>query len=191
MNISAPHKTLAVTYRPLAEIKAAARNARTHSPEQVQQLVRSIREFGWTNPVLVDETCTLIAGHGRLEAAKAVGLPEVPAITLAGLSAAQKRALAIADNKLALNAGWDDATLRLELGDLGLEGFDVSLIGFGADELEDLLGDDDGAPTGPEPAGSGYSEQYGVIVICKNEAQQQEIYERLHGEGLEVKVVAT
>ena len=117
----------------------AERNARTHSQEQIKQLVASIQAFGWTNPILIDEDHAIIAGHGRLEAARLAGLTEVPTITLTGLSAAQKRALAIADNKLALNAGWDDELLRLELGELGLEGFDLSLTGFSDDEWTDLL----------------------------------------------------
>ena len=121
---------LAVSYLPLTMLAPAERNARTHSQEQIAQLVASISAFGWTNPILIDEDRGIIAGHGRLEAAKAAGLSEVPTIALTGLSAAQKRALAIADNKLALNAGWDDELLRLELGELGLEGFDLSLIGF-------------------------------------------------------------
>ena len=86
----------------------AERNARTHSQEQIKQLVASIQAFGWTNPILIDEDHAIIAGHGRLEAARLAGLSDVPTITLTGLSAAQKRALAIADNKLALNAGWDE-----------------------------------------------------------------------------------
>jgi hypothetical protein len=126
------------------------RNARTHSPEQIAQLVASIGAFGWTNPILIDEDRAIIAGHGRLEAARAAGLADVPTITLTGLSAAQKRALAIADNKLALNAGWDDELLRLELGELGLEGFDLSLIGFSDLELKDILTDPAEGLTDPD-----------------------------------------
>jgi DNA modification methylase len=141
---------LAVSYLPVAELVPAERNARTHSPEQIQQIARSIGAFGWTNPILVDEARAIIAGHGRLEAARVAGLAEVPTITLAGLSAAQKRALAIADNKLALNAGWDDELLRLELGELGLEGFDLGLIGFSDLELKDILADRTDGLTDPD-----------------------------------------
>jgi DNA modification methylase len=141
---------LEVSYLPVAELVPAERNARTHSPEQIQQIARSIGAFGWTNPILIDEGRAIIAGHGRLEAARAAGLAEVPTITLAGLSAAQKRALAIADNKLALNAGWDDELLRLELGDLGLEGFDLGLIGFSDLELKDILADRTDGLTDPD-----------------------------------------
>jgi ParB-like chromosome segregation protein Spo0J len=133
---------LQVAYLPLTEIAPSERNARTHSKEQIAQLVASISEFGWTNPILIDEDRAIIAGHGRLEAARAAGLPDVPTITLTGLSAAQKRALAIADNKLALNAGWDDEMLRVELSDLGVEGFDLGLIGFSKMELDQILAPD-------------------------------------------------
>ena len=109
---------------------------------EIAQLVASIGAFGWTNPILIDEDRAIIAGHGRLEAAKAAGLADVPTIMLTGLSGAQKRALAIADNKLALNAGWDDDLLRMELGELGLEGFDLSLIGFSKMELDQILAPD-------------------------------------------------
>jgi len=141
---------LEVSYLRLEDIAPATRNARTHSSEQIAQLVASISAFGWTNPILIDEDRAIIAGHGRLEAAKAAGLADVPTITLAGLSAAQKRALAIADNKLALNAGWDDELLRLELGELGLEGFDLSLIGFSDLELKDILADRTEGLTDPD-----------------------------------------
>lgn len=98
---------LSIRHVPIGNLLASPRNARTHSAAQVEQLARSITEFGWTNPILVDENRTIIAGHGRLQAAKRLGMAECPTITLAGLSDAQKRALTIADNKLALNAGWD------------------------------------------------------------------------------------
>src|SRR4249920_2762577 len=114
----------------LAEIVPYSRNSRTHSTTQINQIALSIQEFGFTNPVLIDENNVLIAGHGRLEAALFLKLPQIPAITLAGLSDAQRQALRIADNKLALNAGWDDALLRSELMDLRAAGFDLALTGF-------------------------------------------------------------
>ena len=126
---------------PLDRLVPYERNARTHSPEQVAQIVASIQEFGFTNPLLVDGADGILAGHGRLEAAKDMGLAEVPVIVLDHLSAEQRRAYILADNKLALNAGWDEKLLRLELGDLQLAEFDLSLIGFSDDELADLLPD--------------------------------------------------
>lgn len=125
---------LAIDYRPLASLIPFAKNARTHSDAQVAQIAASIREFGWTNPILVDTEDGIIAGHGRLLAARKLGMDAVPVIELAGLSEAQKRALVIADNKLALNAGWDEELLGLELADLVALGFDLALTGF--DELE-------------------------------------------------------
>lgn len=121
-----------------------ARNSRTHSDEQVAQIAASIREFGFTNPVLVDEASGIIAGHGRVLAARKLGLETVPAIRITYMTDAQKRAYVIADNKLALNAGWDDELLALELGELKDLGFDLDLTGFTSDEIAALtLGDDD------------------------------------------------
>lgn len=135
---------------PIQDLIVYARNARTHSDAQVQQLAASIREFGFTNPILIDDAQNIIAGHGRVMAARLLGLTEVPAIVLVGLTAAQKCALVIADNKLALNAGWDGALLRLELQDLSGAMFDLSLTGFSEDELMGLLGAPE-APKVPEP----------------------------------------
>src|SRR5437764_4552007 len=109
---------LAISYRALESLIPYARNARTHSDEQIAQIAASIREFGFTNPILVDGDNGIIAGHGRLLAARKLGMTAVPLIELAGMSEAQKRAYIIADNKLALNAGWDTDTLAIEFGDL-------------------------------------------------------------------------
>lgn len=125
----------AVQRRPIADLIPNARNARTHSDGQVAQLAGSIREWGWTIPVLVDEAGTLIAGHGRVLAAHQLGLTEVPTMVAAGWSEAKKRAYMLADNKLAENAGWDDELLRSELGELLAAGFTGDLLGFDADEL--------------------------------------------------------
>ncbi len=115
------------------------RNARTHSPEQIAQIAASIREFGWTNPILVDGHNGVIAGHGRLLAARQLGFDEVPVIELAHLNDTQRRAYVLADNRLAENAGWDAELLRLELGDLQLMDIDLGLMGFGDAELQELL----------------------------------------------------
>lgn len=116
-----------------------ARNARTHSDEQVAQIAGSIREFGFTNPVLIDKEGTIVAGHGRVMAARKLGLETVPCIRLGHLTPAQVRAYVIADNKLALNAGWDDEMLRSELDALKTEGFEMGLTGFSDEELATLL----------------------------------------------------
>ena len=111
-----------------------ARNSRTHSDAQVAQIAASIREFGFTNPVLVDKDGGIIAGHGRVMAARKLGLKDVPCIALGHLTDAQKRAYVIADNKLALNAGWDEELLAVEFSDLLSEGFDLELTGFAPGE---------------------------------------------------------
>lgn len=116
-----------------------AKNSRTHSDAQVAQIAASIREFGWTNPILVDGDRGIIAGHGRLLAARKLGQTEVPVIELSHMTEAQKRAYVIADNQLAMNSGWDTAMLTLELGELKDAGFDLDLIGFDAKDLDKLL----------------------------------------------------
>ncbi|MEI8396851.1 MAG: site-specific DNA-methyltransferase [Rhodospirillaceae bacterium] len=139
---------LQIETRPLDRLIPYARNARTHSDEQVAQIAGSLAEFGFNNPCLVDEQGVLIAGHGRVLAARRLGLETVPVIVLAHLSEAQKKAFRIADNKLALNAGWNDELLRLEIEELQVLDFDLGLTGFGGEELETLLGatgEDDGA----------------------------------------------
>jgi DNA modification methylase len=129
----------------------SARNARTHTDAQVAQIAAAIREWGWTVPVLVDEDGNLIAGHGRVLAARLLGLAEVPVVVARGWSEQKKRAYMLADNKLALNAGWDEALLRLELADLREMGADLNLIGFEAGELAALFADKHGL-TDPDEA---------------------------------------
>ena len=116
-----------------------ARNSRTHSETQVAQIAGSIREFGFTNPVLIDAKNGIIAGHGRVMAAQKLGLKDVPCIRLDHLTETQRKAYIIADNKLALNSGWDEEMLGLELADLREMDFDLGLIGFDADEIEKAL----------------------------------------------------
>jgi DNA modification methylase len=125
--------------RPIADLTPYARNSRTHSEAQVAQIAASITEFGFTNPVLVDAEGGIIAGHGRVLAAQSLGLETVPVLVLDHLSEAQRRAYVIADNKLALNAGWDDDALRAEIEELARGGYGLDLIGFDTDELEALL----------------------------------------------------
>ena len=135
---------------PIERLIPYARNSRTHSDAQIAQVAASIREFGFTNPVLIDGADGIIAGHGRVMAARKLGLAEVPCIRLAHLSETQKRAYIIADNKLALNAGWDEEMLALELAELREVDFDLGLLGFDEEELGDLLDEPE-----PEAAGSG------------------------------------
>jgi len=163
---------LKVTYCDPTDIIPYAMNSRTHSDEQVAQVAASIKEFGFTNPILVDESNVIIAGHGRLMAAKKIGLDQVPTITLEGLTEAQRKAYVIADNKLALNAGWDDQALQTELERLQELEFDLALTGFDPDELAKLLEpeqiegltDEDEVPEVPDDPVS----KEGDIWVCGN-----------------------
>ena len=153
---SVPWPGAKVEIWPIERLTANPRNARIHGPEQIEQIRASLREFGWTMPVLVRENGMLIAGHGRLEAARLEGIIEVPTIVARGWTEAQCQAYAIADNKLTDSSHWDEELLRLELGDLQAAGFDLALTGFDHDELDRLLvidrdmgGDPDNAPEPP------------------------------------------
>lgn len=128
---------------PIDRLVPYAKNARTHSPEQVAQIAASIVEFGFVNPILVDSMDGIIAGHGRLLAARKLGLPEVPVVVLGHLSEIQRRAYIIADNQLALNAGWNDELLRVALESLDADGFNLSLVGFSDAELVAILATDE------------------------------------------------
>jgi DNA modification methylase len=135
---------------PIEKLTPYARNSRTHSDEQVAQIAASIREFGWTTPILIDEDGGVICGHGRLMAARKLGQTEVDVIVARGWPEAKKRAYVIADNKLALNAGWDLEMLAVELGDLQGFGFDLLLTGFSDDELSKLLAEKTEGNTDPD-----------------------------------------
>jgi ParB-like chromosome segregation protein Spo0J len=129
----------AIEHWPLDRLVPYNRNARTHSPEQVAQIAASIREFGFTNPILVASNDGILAGHGRLAAAKDLGLQEVPVVVLDHLTPKQRRAYVLADNKLALNAGWDDALLTEEIAALQLEDFDLSILGWSDSDIAGFL----------------------------------------------------
>jgi DNA modification methylase len=149
-----------ITQKLVTELIPYVKNSRTHSDEQVAQIAASIKEFGWTNPILVDGSNGIIAGHGRLMAARKLGFKEVPTIELADLTETQKKAYIIADNRLALNAGWDNEMLTIELNDLLADGFALEILGFdikelGAllepEEVEGLTGEDEAPPLPEEP----------------------------------------
>ena len=128
-----------IIYKKINELKPYENNSRTHDESQIKQICESIKEYGWTNPVLIDEKGMIIAGHGRVLGAQKLGIKEVPCIVLSGLTEAQKKAYVIADNKMALNAGWDFNLLSLELENLKELDFDLELTGFSADEIDGLL----------------------------------------------------
>lgn len=147
-----------VKYRKVEDLIPYVNNSRKHSDEQVAQIASSIKEFGWTNPILIDGTNSIIAGHGRLMAARKLKMEEVPTIELSHLTDTQRKALVIADNKLALNADWDTTLLTIELDELLKDGFALDILGFNADELTALLEpeqvdgltDEDAVPEVPE-----------------------------------------
>ncbi len=145
---------------PTAKLLAYARNARTHSDDQVAQIAASIAEFGFTNPILAGSDGVIVAGHGRLAAAHKLGLEVVPVVVLDHLSPTQRRALVIADNRIAENAGWDDAMLRIEIAALQDDDFDVSLTGFDADALAELM-------AGDEPDGEGETDDDAVPELSE------------------------
>src|SRR5258708_15019394 len=139
-SIAAPSR-LAITYRRVGDLTPDPGNARTHPKRQIDQLKASIEAFGFTNPILADPEGHIIAGHGRLQAARAIGFTEVPTIILSGVSETQKRAPRIADNKIALNAGWDLEILQLELGELASIDVDIdpTLTGFSTGEIDVIV----------------------------------------------------
>ncbi|WP_047840190.1 MULTISPECIES: DNA methyltransferase [unclassified Cupriavidus] len=145
---------------PTAKLLPYARNARTHSDDQVAQIAASIAEFGFTNPILAGSDGVIVAGHGRLAAAQKLGLEVVPVVVLDHLSPTQRRALVIADNRIAENAGWDDAMLRIEIAALQDDDFDLSLTGFDADALAELM-------AGEEPDGEGETDDDAVPEMCE------------------------
>lgn len=132
-----------IVYKKINELKPYENNSRTHDESQIKQICESIKEYGWTNPVLIDEKGMIIAGHGRVEAGKKLDIKEVPCIVLSGLTEAQKKAYVIADNKMALNAGWNEELLKTELENLKELDFDLELTGFNIDELDELFKQDE------------------------------------------------
>lgn len=180
-----------VERRAVASLVPYARNARTHSPDQVDQIAASIREFGWTIPVLVDEEGTLIAGHGRVMAAKKLGISEVPVMVAEGWSEAQRKAYVLADNKLALNAGWDNELLRVELEGLKELDFDISLTGFSGDELVSILADKTDGLTDPDQTPEPPVEPVSVLgdvwllgnhrIVCGSSTEVESVDKALNG----------
>jgi DNA modification methylase len=185
---------LRVEHLPLGQLNPYANNARTHSEEQLEQIAASIAEFGFVNPILIGEGNEIIAGHGRLMAAKMLELESVPVIRLAHLSSTQRKALVIADNKIAENAGWDGELLRMELQSLQSEMFDLDILGFSDEDLEALLeeesddeqGDADAAPEVPVNPVSVLGDVWlcGEHRVICGDATILETYEKLMGDDL-------
>ena len=160
-------------------------NSRTHSDEQVMQVASSIKEFGFTNPILIDDDGGIIAGHGRLMAAKKLDIDEVPCIRLGYLSEAQRKAYVIADNKLALNSGWDNDLLKIELMQLDSIDFDLNLTGFDLSELANIF---DPVTEEIELKEQAYSETFNIIIECDDEQNQESIYNELQEKGYKCQV---
>ena len=158
-------RNLLVQVWPIARLVPYARNSRTHTDEQVAQVAASIVEFGWANPILVGPDGVIIAGHARLAAARKLKMAEVPVIVLDHLTPTQRRALILADNRLALSAGWDEEMLRVELESLEEDGFDLDLVGFTEDEIEELLRDPEETREGLTDEDAVPEEQEKVITV--------------------------
>lgn len=178
---------LQVCYRKVAELIPYAANSRTHSDAQVAQIAASIKQFKFTNPILIDGDNSIIAGHGRLLAARKLGMDEVPTIVLDHLSKAQQRALVIADNQLALNAGWDMDMLKAEIEDLMLDDFNISILGFD-DKFLDALNAEAFEETriGEEQDVQAVFE---IAVTCADEDEQEKVYQILTEQGLKCRVL--
>ena len=176
---------LAIKYKPIGDLVPYARNSRTHSESQVAQIAASIKEFGWTNPVLLDGENGIIAGHGRVMAAQKLGEKQVPTIELGHLDEHQKRAYIIADNKLALNAGWDDEMLSLEISDLKDAGYDLRFTGFTQDEINQLgdkpkegLTDEDAIPEIKDEPKTKHGNIYQLgdhILMCGDSTNEKDV----------------
>jgi ParB-like chromosome segregation protein Spo0J len=169
----------------LEKLKPFARNSRTHSPDQVGAIAKSIQRFGFTNPILAADDGTIIAGHGRALAAKSLGLETVPVIIASDWSENERRAYVIADNKLALDAGWDEDVLKLELGELAEAGFDLDFTGFKEDDLNSLFGEADlNEPTPPD-----VKPVFQVLIDCGTEAEQLELIEEMQARGVDCRAL--
>lgn len=164
-----------------------ARNSRTHSDDQVAQIAASIKEFGWTNPILVDGEAGIIAGHGRLAAARKLGLKKIPVIELSHLTTTQKKALIIADNKLALNAGWDSDMLALEFEELNIEGFDLDLLGFDETEINKLNENENYDDEIKEVKDDGNRNL--LLIETISEIELQKLFNELNERGFQCKIM--
>jgi len=176
-----------IEHWPIDKLIPYARNARTHSPAQIDQIAASIAEFGFTNPILVGSDGVIVAGHGRLEAARKLGMKTVPVIVLDHLTPTQRRALVIADNRIAENAGWDVEMLSLELAELQELDYDLELTGFSNEELNRLLSVESDEPK--SYADQEVKDQFLVLVECKDEIEQSELIEHLINEGYQCRAL--
>lgn len=174
----------------ISELIPYDRNARLHSETQIQQIVASLREYGWTNPVLIDENKRILAGHGRVEAAKRMNMTHAPCIVLSGLTDAQKRAYVIADNKLALNAGWDEGILKMELMSLEMDGLDFRLTGFEQFEMNNLVNPNESQADsrwGGMPDYNSKNESFRTILVHFRDQASMDKFAEIIGQKLTAK----
>ena len=164
--------------------KPFERNARTHSPAQITHLAKLITEYGWTMPVLCDDKDNVLAGHGRLLAARELGLPDVPVMVARGWSASQKKAYRLADNQSALLSAWDAELLRSEIGDLRAQGVNMELAGFTPDSLRGIF-----PRSADERRAVEGDPHFEIVVTCENETQQRELLEQFNSEGLKCRAL--
>lgn len=188
---------LIIVCTPVGSLKPNKRNARTHSKKQIRQIANSIKQFGFVTPIVADENGVVLLGHGRLQAALMLGLTEVPVITVCGLSDAQKRALMLADNKIASNAGWDREKLAIEIPELTalleIEGLDIGLTGFEVPEIDQLATDfddkNDPSDIFAEPSGAPVSQPGDLWILdqhrsmCGNSRDEHEVDRLMGGEA--------
>lgn len=175
---------LKVEYKKASDLIPYVNNTRTHDEKQVNQIASSIKEWGFTNPILVDEQNGIIAGHGRLMAAQKLKIENVPTITLKDLTEAQKKAYIIADNKLALNAGWNNELLMLEIENLKELDFNIELLGFSEEELKF----EEEKKEEKELVEEEYKETFQILIECENEEEQEKIYNKLTEEGIKCRI---
>lgn len=180
---------LSIEYRAVDDLIEYARNSRTHSEEQIAQIVRSIKRYGWTNPVLIDEQGTIIAGHGRVMAARRLEIEEVPTITLRGLNEQQRREYVIADNRIPLNAGWNEAMLSQEIRELAEQaGADLMALGFSSKELNKLCADEGQLDASTTHVVGG--DRHLLMIEFATEKEAQTAFDELQARGFAVSVMS-
>jgi ParB-like chromosome segregation protein Spo0J len=182
----APYHAENFELKKLDELKPNKRNSRKHPQKQIDQLCASILEFGFTIPILIDEECTVLAGHARLEAAKKIGLDVVPTITAAGWSEAQKKAYLIADNKLAENSEWDFVILTAQLEELETEDFNFDFLGF-SQQLDKEAKDENVSEGLIEKA---FNDDFNILITFKEEEECRALFEELKERGMSCKIIA-
>jgi ParB-like chromosome segregation protein Spo0J len=176
-----------IEYLKPSDLKRYARNPRLHNAKQIREIAKSIERYGFNAPILIDDDRNILAGHGRLAAAKHLKLAEVPCANIGTFTEAEKRAYTIGDNKIALNGEWDEATLAAELQELLDAGADPTITGFAVGEIEMLIGAEIGNDDNEEP----YKKQFAVIVICEGPEDQASTLEGIRKQGYAAKAIIT